>query len=152
MPYLILKWLHILSAMVALGANMTYGIWLASASRKPEVLPFTLRSIKLIDDRLANPAYASLIVTGLLMVFVARLPLTTPWLASALVLYVVLVLLGLLGYTPALKKQIEVVEREGFDSAEYRAIARRCARLGILLAVLAVTIVFLMVIKPALWF
>jgi uncharacterized membrane protein len=138
--------------MVAVGANMTYGIWLARASRKPEVLPFTLRSIKLIDDRLANPAYASLIVTGLLMVFVARLPLTTPWLASALVLYVVLVLLGLLGYTPTLKKQIEVVEREGFDSAEYRAIARRCARLGILLAVLAVTIVFLMVIKPALWF
>lgn len=52
MTFLLLKWLHILSAIAAVGANITYGIWLRRASPKPEVLPFTLRTIKLIDDRL----------------------------------------------------------------------------------------------------
>ena len=74
MLYLLLKWLHVLAAIVALGANLTYGIWIAHASRHPEALSFTLRSIKLIDDRVANPAYGLLLVTGLLMVFVVRLP------------------------------------------------------------------------------
>src|SRR3989304_370722 len=66
MPYLLLKWLHVLAAIVAVGSNVTYGIWIARASRSPEALPFTLRGIKLIDDRVANPAYGLLLATALL--------------------------------------------------------------------------------------
>src|SRR5512144_2182601 len=107
MLYLLLKWLHVLSAIVAVGANITYGIWIARASRNPDFLPFTLRCIKLIDDRLANPAYGALLITGLLMVFTVRFPLTTPWLLTALVLYVLVALVGLFGYTPTLRRQIQ---------------------------------------------
>ena len=32
MSYLLLKWLHVFSAIVAVGANVTYGIWLARAA------------------------------------------------------------------------------------------------------------------------
>lgn len=106
MLYLLLKWLHVLAAIVAVGANITYGVWLARASRQPDALPFTLRGIKLIDDRLANPAYGLLLVTGLVMVFTGRLSLTTPWLLAALVLYGLVALVGLLGFTPALNRQI----------------------------------------------
>lgn len=151
MPYLLLKWLHILAAIVAVGANVTYGIWIARASRNPDVLPFTLRGIKLIDDRLANPAYGALLITGLLMVFVVRFSLTTPWLLTALVLYVLVVLVGLLGYTPTLRRQIQVLESEGFSSLTYQALARRGMLLGVILAVLTIVIVFLMVVKPSLW-
>lgn len=91
---------RILAAIVAIGANVTYGIWIARASRNPDVLPFTLQGIKLIDDRIANPAYGALLITGLVMVFSLRLSLTTPWLLTASVLYVLVVLVGLLGYTP----------------------------------------------------
>jgi type II secretory pathway component PulM len=38
MLYLLLKWLHVLAAIVAFGADVTYGIWIARASRKPEAL------------------------------------------------------------------------------------------------------------------
>ena len=31
MLYPILKWLHVLSAIVALGANLTYGLWITRA-------------------------------------------------------------------------------------------------------------------------
>lgn len=147
----ITKWIHVLSAIVALGANITYGIWLNRAARKTEVLPFTLRTIKLIDDRLANPAYGLLLVTGLLMARLTRFPLTTPWLLTSLILYAGLVLIGLMGYTPTLKRQIELVEAEGPDSPGYRQASGRATRLGAVLGVLAVAIAFLMVVKPALW-
>ncbi|MEW5757325.1 MAG: DUF2269 family protein [Pseudomonadota bacterium] len=151
MSYLLLKWLHVLAAIVAVGANVTYGIWLLHASRNSEALPFTLRGIKLIDDRIASPAYGLLLVTGLVMVFIVKLPLTTPWLMTALVLYVLAVLVGLLGYTPTLRRQIQLLDREGFQSPRYQALARRGAMLGVVLAVLVMVIVFLMVVKPGLW-
>jgi uncharacterized membrane protein len=151
MLYLILKWLHILAAIAALGSNITYGIWISRASRKPEALPFTLHGIKLIDDRLANPAYGLLLITGLIMVFTVKLPLTTPWLLTSLILYVLLLLIGLLGYTRTLKRQIQLLENQGPASPEYQATARRGTLIGILLVVLTVVIVFLMVVKPPLW-
>jgi uncharacterized membrane protein len=149
--YLLLKWLHILSAIVAVGANITYGIWLARGRRNPDALPFTLRGIKLIDDRLANPAYGLLLITGLLMAYVGGLPLTTPWLLTALVLYVIVALVGFIGYSPTLRRQIEVLDREGIQSANYQSLAEHGANLGRVLAVLVTSIIFLMVVKPALW-
>ena len=151
MLYVLLKWLHVLAAIVAVGANLTYGIWIARASRNPEALSFTLRGIKLIDDRVANPAYGLLLVTGLPMVFVVRLPLTTPWLLTGLVLYILVALVGLLGYTPTLRRQIRFLESEGFQSPHYQALARRGTMHGTILAFLVIVIVYLMVVKPGLW-
>jgi uncharacterized membrane protein len=148
MLFLLLKWVHVLAAIVAVGANLTYGIWLTRASRDPQVLPFTLRGVKLIDDRLANPAFGLLLITGLLMIFVLPLPLTTPWVLTALVLYVFLILIGLLGYTPTLRRQIQVLDSEGIASANYKALSRRGIILGAVLGVLVMVIVFLMVVKP----
>jgi uncharacterized membrane protein len=151
MLFPLLKWLHVLSAIVAVGANATYGVWLARASRDPQSLPFALSGVKIIDDRIANPAYGLLLITGLLMVYVARLYLTTPWLLTALILYAVMILVGLFGYTPTLKNQISLVESHGSESSEYQGMARRGMILGIVVAVLAIAIIFLMVVKPPLW-
>ena len=82
------------------------------------------------------------------MVYIVRLSLTTPWLLTALILYVILVLIGLLVYTPNLRNQIEVLERKGASSPAYQALARRGTIIGITLGVIAVVIVFLMVVKP----
>lgn len=151
MLFSVVKWLHILSAMIAVGANVTYGIWIARASADQSVLPFVLRSIKLIDDRVANPCYGLILVTGLLMAFLAPFPiLSTPWLLTALVLYIIMGLIAALGYTPTLKRQIQTLDKEGFESAAYQSIARRGTLLGIVLAVIVVIIVFLMVAKPPL--
>jgi len=149
--YVILKWLHVLLAIVAIGANVTYGIWLARARRNPEHLAFALRGVKILDDRVANPAYGFLLITGLAMTFVAGIPLTTPWILTALVLYVIMVAVGAFAYTPTLRGQVGLAEAGKGESAEYDALAKRGTTLGIVLAVLAVAIVFLMVAKPGLW-
>jgi hypothetical protein len=43
------------------------------------------------------------------------------------------------------------LEEFGPDSEEYRSVAGRGTLFGVVLVVLAVAIVFLMVVKPALW-
>ncbi len=151
MLYLLLKWLHVLSAIVAVGANFTYGIWIARASTSPGTLSFTLQTIRQIDNRLANPAYGLLLILGLGMALVGSWPLTTPWLLVALVLYVTVALVGALGFTPILRRQVQLLESEGADSPGYRALARRGTVLGMVAVVLVIFIVFLMVVKPALW-
>jgi len=151
MWYLLLKLLHVVAAITAVGANITYAVWIAMGSRDPKALPFALRGIKRIDDRLANPAYGLLLVTGVGMMLINGIPITTPWLASGLVLYVAIVLVGVLGYTPTLKEQIRLIEKDGAGSQAYEAAARKGTRQGVVLGVLALLVLFLMVVKPALW-
>lgn len=149
--YLALKWIHILAAIVALGTNLTYSIWLTRVNKSPDSLLFTLRTIKILDDRIANPAYVISLLTGLSMVFVSGWPITTPWLLLSTILYTFIVIIGLGGYTPTLNQQIATVEQGGALSLEYNALAKRGQMLGIILGVLVVTIIYLMVVKPPLW-
>lgn len=146
--YTVIKFLHVLLAIMAVGFNASYGIWIARAARVPENLLFALRGIKFIDDRLANPGYGLLLITGLAMVLVGHLSLTTFWLAAALTLWVILVLVALLVYTPTLRAQIRVLEDAGPTSAEFVALNRRGTIVGAMLGVAVVVIVFLMVTKP----
>lgn len=150
MLYSLLKWLHVLLAMIAVGANITYGLWIRQAARNPQNLPFVLRGLKFVDDRVANPAYILLLITGLAMVWVGGLSLTTPWILLSLILYGAVATIGLAGYTPTLRQQIGLAETLGPQSQEYLALSRRGTALGIITAILIVAIVFLMVTKPTL--
>jgi uncharacterized membrane protein len=148
--FLALKLVHILLAIVAVGFNATYGVWLARAARDPDHRLFALRGIKTLDDRFANPAYVLLILSGLAMVAVSGIPLGTFWIAAALVLYAILVAVGLGFYSPILRRQISALESGGAGTATYQSLERRGTAIGIILAVVAVAIVVLMVTKPTL--
>lgn len=148
MLYLIVKFVHVLLAIVAVGANATYGVWLARLNTNPESAESILRGIKILDDRLANPAYGLLLVTGLLEAYLGGYSLGTKWIDIALVLYVVLVIIAVVFYTPTLKKQIVVVAAEGANSPNAEKLAARGRIVGVILGLIAVVIVFLMVVKP----
>jgi uncharacterized membrane protein len=146
----IVKFLHILFAIIAVGFNASYGIWLARAARQPDHQGYVLRGVKVLDDRFANPAYGLLLITGLIMVAISPFELTTFWIALALALYALLIVIGVVVYTPMLRKQIAVYESDGPRSPEFGRLATRGRVVGILLAVNVVVIVFLMVTKPTL--
>jgi uncharacterized membrane protein len=146
----IVKFLHILFAIIAVGFNASYGVWLARAGRQPDHEGHVLRGVKVLDDRFANPAYGLLLVTGLIMVAISPFELTTFWIALALALYALAIVVGLVVYTPTLRKQIAVYESDGPGSPEFGRLATRNRVVGILLAVNVVVIVFLMVTKPTL--
>jgi len=143
------KFVHVLLAIIAVGFNASYGIWLARAASAPQATQsHVLRTIKLLDDRIANPAYGLLLVTGLFMVFNTGIPVSTPWIALAIGLWLVLIFVGLGVYTPTLRDQIRVMESEGPSSAEYQRLSAHGRNVGILLGVIVIVIVFLMVVKP----
>lgn len=74
MLYLTIKWLHILLAIAAIGANLTYSVWIARAARSsPETLSFTLKGVKILESWVAHPAYTLLLVTGVGMVVISGL-------------------------------------------------------------------------------
>ena len=148
---LILKWVHILLAIAAIGSNITYGIWLSRGARDPQHLAFALRGVKILDDRVANPAYVLLLITGVAMTFMADIPITTPWILTGLALYVAVALIGIFGYGPLLRRQIALIEADGLRSPEYALLSRLGMILGIVLALLTLAITFLMVVKPPLW-
>jgi uncharacterized membrane protein len=151
MLYLIIKWLHVLSDIVAFGAFVTYGVWLFKANRAPHALAFTLATIKLCEDRLANPAYGLSITSGLVMVFLGKWPLTTAWLQLSFVFFLLSMALGIFGYVPAIRKQLTLVERCGHGSIECRKNARKITVISAIASIFVIGIVFLMVIKPRLW-
>src|SRR6266542_6132003 len=153
--YVLLKWIHVLLAITAVGANITYGIWIARSTKgDAKYHAQVLRTIKFLDDRVANPCYGLLLLTGGAMVALSRSggtggwSFTTPWILASLVLYVVAVVLGLFMYSPALRRQIAAAETAGTDSADYKISAAQSRQLGIISAVIVVAITFLMVVKP----
>ena len=149
MEYTITKFFHIILAIVALGANATYGIWLARVAKMPqETQLFVLRTIKLIDDRVANVAYGLLAVTGLFMAYNAGYPLRTTWIAAAIALYIVAIVMAVVLVSPNFRRAIRALESEGPASAAYRAAMSRGRIYGIAISIVVIGIVFLMVTKP----
>jgi uncharacterized membrane protein len=147
--FVLVKFFHVLLAIVAVGFNATYGVWLARVAREPvPTQSFVLRGIKRLDDWFANPAYIFLAVTGVTMVLVGELRFTTFWIAGGIVLWAVAVALGFFVYTPMLRSQIHALETAGPDSDDYKRHSANARFVGILLAVIVVVIVFVMVTKP----
>ena len=148
--YLLLKFVHIMSAITAVGANITYAIWIVRAHAETEHTGFALKGIKFIDDRIANPAYGVLLLTGLLMLLVGHISITTLWVAVALVLFAVLIVIGLGFYTPTLRDQIKVLGAGAGDvaSTEFARLGRRGRILGMASGLVVVLIVVMMVFQP----
>jgi uncharacterized membrane protein len=147
--------MHVLLAIIAVGFNATYGVWLATVAKQPTATQsFVLRGVKRLDDWFANPAYVLLAVTGVTMVFVGGLSFTTLWIACGIVLWVIAIVLGFFVYTPMLRAQIRVLETSGPESEDYQGAASNARFVGVLLAVIVVVIVvvivFFMVTKPTL--
>ncbi|KRT63248.1 MAG: hypothetical protein XU10_C0013G0016 [Chloroflexi bacterium CSP1-4] len=143
----LLQLVHVLAAIVAVGANVTYAIWLRRAGRDRERLLFVIETVRTIDRRVANPGYVVLLITGVLMIVGGLYSFTTGWIVAAIALYVLTALLGLLAFAPAIRRQLAEAENDPTSEA-YAAAASRSSALGLLTTAIVVTIVALMVLKP----
>jgi uncharacterized membrane protein len=145
---LALKVIHIIAAIVAVGANVTYAFWLRRAGTVDrERLVFTIDSIRKLDNTIATPAYVVVLLTGLGMVFLGAFSFSALWIQVALGLYVLVVILSIALYSPALRRQLAEAEADP-SSAAYAAVASRSTLLGIIVIAIVLVIVVLMVTKP----
>jgi uncharacterized membrane protein len=141
---------HILAAIVAVGFNVSYAVWIIRARRDPAHTAFALRGVKFMDDRIANPAYGVLLLSGLLLVVLGHFSITTLWIDIALILFVVLILVAALVYTPALREQVKLAEAGDVSSAAFTRLGTRGQIAGQALAVIVLVILAMMVFKPSL--
>lgn len=151
MLFVIVKLFHIFFAILAVGSTVLFGMWLSLAVKDKTSLPFALKSIGTLSRRVTTPSYLMMLVTGALMLYTGRLPLSQSWLIVALVLYASAVLISMLIQAPTLRQQIHLIETEGPTSAGFIALAKRGKNTATALEVIVFLILILMVIKPTFW-
>src|SRR2546423_522274 len=110
--YSLLKFVHVLLAITAVGSNITYAAWNIRGAREPQHLSFTLKGIQFLDNRVANPAYGLLLLTGLILVAVGNWG-ARGWIAAALILFVVLIVIAVGFYSRVTTRQIQALEAGG---------------------------------------
>jgi uncharacterized membrane protein len=148
--YLVLKYIHILAVITAVGANITYGVWNARSQSEPAHLGFALKGIKFLDDRIANPSYGIVLLTGLLMVLVGHLSFTSLWIILALVLFAAVVVVAVVFYSPLLRRLIALADAGDTSSPEFGGLVNRNRLLGAVFGILVALILVMMVFKPTL--
>jgi uncharacterized membrane protein len=130
--------------------NISYAVWIIRAQREPAHTAFALKGIRFIDERIANPAYGVVLLTGIALVFLIGYKITTLWIDIAVVLFVALVVVAATQYTPALRDQVKLAEAGDTTSAEFTRLAKRGQIIGQVLAVIVLLILAMMVFKPTL--
>jgi len=91
MTYTLLKTLHILSLVLLFGTGLgsAFYKWMADRSGNVAHIAVTNRHVVLADWIFTTPTVIFQPLSGLWMVSLLDLPLTTPWIAASLLLYVV---------------------------------------------------------------
>jgi uncharacterized membrane protein len=152
----VVLFLHILGAVVALGFSLSYGLWLSRGDAAGgERRAFALHTISWIDRRLTTRAYVLQAVTGVSLVLLTDVDrFRDAWLELSIGIYVLLTVLAIVRFAPAHRRQTALADAlaagEG-DAATYADASAIARRWGIVVTALTLTILFLMVWKPALW-
>ena len=149
MAFLALKLLHILSAILAFGASLTYGVWALRGMRDPAHEGFALRGIQWLDRWLVDPAFTVAGLSGLGLAWMAQLPFSLLWVWGSLALWAFTSLLAWAVYQPLARRQWAAFERGGAADPAYQALSLRAARLGLVFTAANAGQVVLMVFKPA---
>ncbi|MCE1243512.1 DUF2269 domain-containing protein [Oryzomicrobium sp.] len=89
MTYLSLKTLHILSMVLLFGTGLgsAFYKWMADRSGNVPHIAITNRHVVLADWIFTTPTVLFQPISGLWMVHLLGIPLTTPWIATSLSLY-----------------------------------------------------------------
>lgn len=153
MSYTALKLVHIISSTLLFGTGLgtAFYMWRADRSRNPTVIAAVSRHVVIADWLFTAPAVIVQPLTGLAMLHLAQIPLTTPWVAASLILY------GVTGlcWLPVVYLQIQVCRnaRRLLQSSEplnaaHDSYMRRWYLLGWPAFISVLLIFYLMVFKP----
>ena len=156
MTYLVLKYLHVIGAIVVLGTGSGIAFFMLMAHRSADVNHIfqTARTVVLADFVFTATAVVAQPITGYLLAQEMNWPLHESWLAASLGLYA---LAGVF-WLPVVWMQMrmrdlagEAVESKKPLPAQYYRLFQLWFLFGVPGFGSVVTIVWLMIAKPALW-
>ena len=156
MEYLILKWLHILSATLLFGTGIGSAFYkfMTDRSGNIQAIAQTNKLVVLADWFFTTPTIILQPVTGIWLALIVGYPLTSSWIVLSIVLYIIAGLCWL----PVVHMQIRmrdlsltaIKEHQPLDK-RYTRLARIWFWLGIPAFTALVGVYYLMVFKPTLW-
>ena len=155
-PYLIAKWLHILSSTVLFGTGIGTAFQMVWAMRtgRVETIHSVASGVVMADWVFTTPAGVIQPLTGLWLIHLQGWSLTEPWLVLSYALY----FLAFLCWAPVVHLQMRIRDLAGQalgTGSPLPRAARRAYAIWFALgwpAFAALTLVFwLMVSKPSLW-
>jgi len=155
MTYLILLWLHIIGATLLLGtgAGIAFFMVMAHRSGDPAAIAHVAGTVVVADFLFTATAVVAQPVTGAALMAIQGWPLSTPWIALALILYAVI---GLF-WVPVVFMQIRMrdlaraaAQQETSLPAAYHRVYRCWFAFGFPAFFAVLAILWLMTAKPAL--
>jgi len=150
--YLLLKLIHILSAVVVTGtgAGIAFFMFMANRSNSPQVIYVTAKSVILGDWIFTTPAVITQIITGVLLMNKLKYSFTSLWFYWVVGLFV---LIGIC-WLPVLRIQYRLrqLAEQSLESNQIKPEFKKLMRIWILLGIPAfsaiLAIFWLMVFKP----
>ncbi len=155
-PFPWLLFLHLMAAIVAIGPNFAYSTIRALGRQEPQHANFATRVPHAISARLVYPIGLVIPATGVAMILVLGIDLTSRdfwWLDIAIVAYAAVYLYSFLVQRLIIERIIEITSSPpppgaSGPPAELVALAARAQRGGTAMLVALSFVVFLMVVKP----
>jgi uncharacterized membrane protein len=153
MAYLVLKYLHIIGATLLFGTGLGIAFFLFVAIRSKDValIAGTLRIVVIADFTFTAPAVVAQLVTGGLLAMTLGLPLTEPWIAGSLALYVVVgaCWLPVVAIQIRMRRLADAAVKDGAPlPAEFQRLYRIWFTLGWPAFIGVLGIIALMIFKP----
>jgi uncharacterized membrane protein len=152
MSYLVVKWLHILSAAILFGTGLGIAFFKWQADKQDaQAQAAVMRTVVLADWMFTAPAVVIQLVTGVALALMAGYPLKHGWVLWALLLYV----LAGACWLPVLWLQWRMRDLAGAAAASSAGLPPQYARyrrlwvwLGVPAFSAVIAIYYLMVFKP----
>ena len=156
MTYLTFKSLHIFSLILLFGTGLgsAFYKYMADLNGDVHAIYTTNKHVVLADWLFTTPTVLIQPITGYYLLQELPFPITTPWLLTSIILY----LLAGACWLPVVVLQIrmrelsrQAVQQHTSLDPQYFVMARQWFWLGVPAFIAMILIVLLMVLKPALW-
>lgn len=153
MSYLVVKWIHILSSTLLFGTGLgsAFYMFFTSLSRDARAVAVVVRYVVIADWAFTTPTVILQPLSGFYLAHLAGFPLTSPWIAWSIALY----LLAGAAWLPVVWMQVKMRDmavaaaRSGAElPARYWQFLRIWVALGIVAFLALVVVFYLMVAKP----
>lgn len=154
MEYLVVKWLHILSSTLLFGTGLgsAFYMFFMSQTRDARVIAPVARYVVIADYVFTTPTVIIQPLTGLCMIHLAGMPLSSAWIAVSIGLY----FLAGAAWLPVVWMQIKMRDMAIAAAANgtqlpqrYWDFLRWWVALGFVAFTALVVVFYLMVAKPA---
>ena len=150
MLYNILKFLHIVLAIIAVGYVMTFGLILSraeKADRDGRELKYALTTVRLMSN-IANVCFVLLVLIGVGMVHIGGIGWKPIWIHGSAALFLIAFGVGIFLLGPIGRRRLAILESRGPSDPEFVKLSKRSAMLGGLAGLITLVIIWLMVAKP----